>query len=144
MVPGVRGGPNIDSDSRWRLKVTVKSETDNVLFTVVPEGCESLLGGAASKTLNLVRRVYHINCSEAIGMHSCTVDSIVQRYSDVFKGLGGLPYTYEIQLKDDAEPVIHVPRRVSDPLRQRLKRELDRRSQLQVITKVEELNGVHG
>lgn len=34
--------------------------------------------------------------------------------------------------------MIHAPPRVSDPQRERLKRELDRGSQLQVITKVEE------
>lgn len=56
---------------------------------------------------------------------------------DVFKGLGRLPYTYKIQLKDNAEPVIHAPRRVPAPLRECLKRKLDRMSQLQVITQVE-------
>lgn len=54
--------------------MTVKNKTFNVLFSVVPEGRESLLGGVASKTLNL----YHINCSEAINVHSDTVYSTVQ------------------------------------------------------------------
>ncbi len=131
-------GKDIESKGQCRLKVTVKNKTYNVLFSVVPEGRESLLGGFALNTLNLVRRVYHINCSEAISVHSGTVDSIVQRYDDVFKGLGCLPYTYKIQLKDDAKPVIHAPRRVPAPLQERLKKELDRMSQLQVVTKVEE------
>lgn len=116
----------------------MKNKTYNVLFSVVPEGLESLLGGVASKRLNLVRRVYHINCSEAASVHTSTVDSIVQRFHDVFKGLGCLPYTYKIQLKEDAVPVIHAPRRVPAPLRERLKKELDRMCHLQVITKVEE------
>lgn len=74
-------GKDIENKGQCRLKVTVKKKTHNVLFTVVPEGSESLLGAATSKTLNLVRRVHHINCSEATSTR--TVDSIVQRYKDV-------------------------------------------------------------
>ncbi|KAL7859481.1 hypothetical protein SRHO_G00146280 [Serrasalmus rhombeus] len=52
--------------------------------------------------------------------------------------LGCLPYTYTIQLKEDAQPVIHAPRRIPAPLRERLKKELDRMCEMKVITKVEE------
>lgn len=45
---------------------------------------------------------------------------------------------YTIQLKKDAEPVIHAPHRVPAPLRERLKKELDRMSHYDVIIKVEE------
>lgn len=67
----------LKNKGQCRLKVvlTVKNKPHNVLFTVVYDSCESLLGGATSKTL--VRRVYHINFSEAISTHTCTVDSIV-------------------------------------------------------------------
>ncbi|KAI3355026.1 hypothetical protein L3Q82_017850 [Scortum barcoo] len=43
-----------------------------------------------------------------------------------------------IQLKDDAQPVIHAPSRVPAPLRDKLKQELDRMTSLGVIKKVEE------
>lgn len=45
---------------------------------------------------------------------------------------------YKIQPKDDAEHVIRAPCRVPAPVRQRLKTELNRMSELQVITKAEE------
>lgn len=127
-------GKEIESKGQCRLKVTVKNKDYYVLFTVVPEGRESLLSGTTSKRLNLVKRVHHISYLSG----TQTVDTIVQQYQDVFKGLGCLPYTYKIQLKENATPVIHAPRRVPVPLRGRLKKELDRMSQLQVITKVEE------
>lgn len=38
-------GKYIENKSQCRLNVTVKNKTFSVLFTVVPEGCESLLGG---------------------------------------------------------------------------------------------------
>lgn len=127
-------GKEIESRGQCRLKVTVKNKDFHVLFTIVPEGRESLLGGATSKKLNLVKRVYNISFSQ----DTQTVESIVQQYEDVFKGLGCLPYTYRIQLKEEATPVIHAPRRVPAPLRERLKMELDRMCKLQVITKIEE------
>ena len=131
-------GKDIESKGQCKLKVTVKDKSYNVLFSVVPEGRESLLGGVSSNKLNLVRRVYHINCSDAVSVHTGTVESIVHRYQEIFEGLGCLPCTYKIKLKEDATPVIHAPRRVPAPLRERLKKELERMCQLQVITKVEE------
>lgn len=131
-------GKEIESKGQCILRVTVKNKAYNVLFSVVPEGRESLIGGDTSKKLNLVRRVYQINCSEAVRAQKGTVDSIVQRFPDIFKGLGCLPYTYAIQLKEGATPVIHAPRRIPAPLRERLKKELDRMCVLNVITKVEE------
>ena len=72
-------GHDIESKGHCRLKVTVKDKSSNVLFSVVPEGRESLLGGVSSKKLNLVRRVYHINCSEAVSGHTDTVESLDKR-----------------------------------------------------------------
>lgn len=91
-------GKNIESSGQCRLKVTIKHKDYDVLFNVVPEGRESLLGGVTSKRLNLVERVYHISCAEAASGQRGAVDSIVQHYEDVFKGLGCLPCTYSIQL----------------------------------------------
>ena len=115
-------GKDIESKGQCKLKVTVKDKSYNVLFSVVPEGRESLLGGVSSNKLNLVRRVYHINCSDAVSVHTGTVESIVHRYQEIFEGLGCLPCTYKIKLKEDATPVIHAPRRVPAPLRERRKR----------------------
>ncbi len=52
-------------------------------------------------------------------------DAIVHKYADVFQGFGALPFTYSIKLREDAQPVIHAPRRVPVALRDRLKAELD-------------------
>ncbi|KAI4891972.1 hypothetical protein NFI96_009139, partial [Prochilodus magdalenae] len=131
-------GKEIESKGQCKLRVNVKNKEYNVLFSIVPENRESLIGGVTSKKLNLVRRVYQISYSEAVRPHNSTVDSVVQRFPDVFKGLGCLPYTYKIQLKEDAQPVIHAPRRIPAPLRERLKNELDRMCEMDVITKVEE------
>lgn len=67
-----------------------------------------------------------------------SVALILQQFADLFTGFGVLPHTYQIQLKADAQPVVHAARRVPAPLREQLRKELDRRTALGVIHKVEE------
>jgi len=55
------------------------------------------------------------------------------QYPNIFDGIGVLPFTYSIKLKDNARPVVHAPRRIPVPLRQDLRKELDRMVALNVI-----------
>lgn len=90
------------------------------MFVVVPDGHDSLLGDITN--LGLVKRVYCINNANT---QNC-IESIVNQYPDILKGFGVLPFTYKIQLKDDAQPGVHAPRWVPVPLQEKLKQELDR------------------
>ncbi len=126
-------GQPITTKGQCKLKVVVKGKEHNLMFVVVPEGHDTLLGDEACEKLGLVKRVYSINISPRDN-----VETIVDQYPDVFKGFGVLPFTYRIQLKDDAQPVVHAPRKVPAPLRDKLKQELERMTTLGVIKKVEE------
>ena len=46
-------------------------------------------------------------------------------YGDVFSGLGCLPGQIKIQLRKDAQPVVHAARNVPIALRDKLKTELE-------------------
>ena len=92
------------------------------MFVVVPDGLDSLLGKKACENVGLVKRVYYINNISA--QHNA--ESIVDQYSDIFHGFGVLPFTYKVQLKDNAQLVVLGPRHVPAPLREKLKEELDR------------------
>lgn len=48
------------------------------------------------------------------------IETTVDQYPDMFTGFGVLPFTYRIQLKVDAQPVVHAPRQVPAPLRDKL------------------------
>ncbi|KAF7643184.1 hypothetical protein LDENG_00243950, partial [Lucifuga dentata] len=96
-------GQPINTKGKCRLKVSFKGKEHNLMFVVVPDGHDSLLGEACEK---LVKRVYCINTNP-----QNSVESTVDQYPDIFKGFGVLPFTYKIQLKDDAQPVVHVPGR---------------------------------
>lgn len=126
--------------------MNVKGKQHNLVFVIVPEGHESLLGDKASEDLGLVRRIYQIN-SESVTVDTqykepnythCDITDIITKYPAVFKRHGTLPYTYRIQLKRDAKPVVYAPQRVPAPLRADLKKELDRMIHLGVIERVEE------
>ncbi|KAL1264137.1 hypothetical protein QQF64_004492 [Cirrhinus molitorella] len=101
---------------------------------VVPKGHDSVLGDKASEDLGLVKRVYNVQDAKT----QDKVKSLVKQFPDIFEGFGVLPFTYKIQLKEDAKPVVHAPRRVPAPLRDKLKTELERMTSMGVIKKVEQ------
>ncbi|XP_042078199.1 uncharacterized protein LOC121814780 [Haplochromis burtoni] len=94
-------GEPIKTKGKCRLRVQVKGKYHSLMFIIVPEGHESLLGDKACERLGLVRRVYSINSSEPK-----SVKEIVDLYPDIFKGFGVLPFTYKIKLKEGAQPVV--------------------------------------
>ena len=93
----------------------------------VIEGLKTnLLGLPAIAALQLLVRV------DATSMET----SVFERYPSVFSGLGNLGDEYEIQLKPDAKPyALHTPRSVPLPLRDKVRKELERMESLEVISK---------
>lgn len=130
-------GQSIECLGTCKLKVTVKDKVHHLLFSVVPEGLDSLLADKACENLELVKRVYRIKTS-ITDYSDDSANVIVQNFSDVFRGFGVLPFTYKIQLKDNAQPVVHAARRIPLALRDSLKKELERMTALGVIKKIEE------
>ena len=98
----------------------------------VIEGLKTnLLGLPAITALQLLVRV------DATSMET----SVFERYPSVFSGLGNLGDEYEIQLKPDAKPyALHTPRSVPLPLplRDKVRKELERMESLGAISKVDE------
>ena len=91
---------------------------------VVDKLHKQLLGRPALKVVTLVQT---IKGSE----------SPVDRFPQLFKGLGKLEGEYSIQLEEGAVPyALPVPRRVAIPLRKAVKAELRRMEKLGVITRV--------
>uniref|UniRef100_A0A0S7EQV5 ribonuclease H n=1 Tax=Poeciliopsis prolifica TaxID=188132 RepID=A0A0S7EQV5_9TELE len=129
-------GQSIECIGTCQLNVTVKGTKHLVFFSVVKEDRESLLGDKSCEELGLVKRVYHINTE--FNESNNPIDAMLRDYEDVFRGLGSVPCTYKIQLREGAQPVVHAARRIPAPLREGLKNELDRMIRLGVIQKVEE------
>ena len=101
-------------------------------FYVIDSDECPILGLKACQELNLIQRVNEMKLT--------TTESIMQEYADVFdnKTLGCLPVQHTTNLKEDAKPVIHAPRKIPVAIRSKVKEELDRMQHLGVIEPVEE------
>ena len=62
----------------------------------------------------------------------------IDDYADVFQGLGKFPGTHSIQVDPSIPPVVNPPRRVPIALKDKLKVELDRMEELEVVKPVDE------
>ena len=73
-------------------------------------------------------------------MHTVNTEQqdILNNYPDLFEGLGCLPVEHHIELNERVEPVIHPPRRVPEPIRSRVTKELHQMEAEGVIEKVDQ------
>ncbi|GBN22426.1 Transposon Ty3-G Gag-Pol polyprotein [Araneus ventricosus] len=98
-------------------------------FIIIEKRSTPILGLNAGVKLNLIQRINQI-----------TIDNksdVLKMYETVFEGLGKFPgEEYHIELKPNAVPVIHPPRRVPQALQSRLKETLNRLEADKIISKV--------
>ena len=128
----LRGPSSNKLSVKGKFTVTLSNgihDTEQELF-VVENLHKHLLGRPAIEALDLVVGVRSVQFS--------TKDA-VDRYPNLFRGLGKLDGEYTIQLKEGTKPfALTVPRRVAIPLMQPVKDELARMERLGVITRVSE------
>ena len=109
------------------IQCRYKDKLFNLLFQVVEDPLVPLLSAEACEQLGLLQ----------INFAMCN-DDIISKFPDVFEGLGCLSGSYEIAIDHLVSPVKHAPRRVPVSIKTRVKEELDRLVNLQVITTVKE------
>lgn len=133
-------GQMIETQGVCRLQVQNKHIMRNLPFVIVPKGKDSLLGDQACEEMGLVKRVLNIVKTERKeqspqlkNVTTSQADYWEAQYPNIFDGIGVLPFTYSIKLKDNARPVVHVLRRIPVPLRKDHRKELDRMVSLNVI-----------
>ena len=69
-----------------------------------------------------------------------TTEEIIAHYPEIFqRELGTLPGTVPLEVEQGATPVVAPPRRFPTSLKSKLKQELDRLQQLEVIAPIDEL-----
>ena len=67
-----------------------------------------------------------------------TLDQVKTENKDVFKGLGCFSGEYKMKLIDNAQPVVHPPRKVPINMKQQLKETLDTITWKYIITPVQD------
>ena len=110
--------------------------TPTKFFVVESEG-PAIVGLPSSRQLNLVTLHCAITATESKEKVKA-VEDLVRLYPDQFDKIGKFPGKYHIQLKEDAQPVIHAQRKFSIHLRDQLKAQLEEMERTEVIKKVQE------
>ena len=99
-----------------------------VQMFVVPTNSSPIIGLETCQRLNLIKRVEILDCDDTNHLPS----------QDVFGEIGCLSGEHHIQIEGNAIPVVHPPRRVPYALMSKLKTELDRMKQLDIIEEIDE------
>ena len=84
----------------------------------------------------LIKLVYSTETTCTSDSDPMTKSSVLKDYSDIFKGVGLVSGKATIHIDSEVPPVVHPPRRVPVALRGRLKSELDRMVNADIICKV--------
>ena len=116
------------------LSTMYKDNVEDVQFFVVEAEVESVLSGNICVKLGLLKRVHQLTSNAPLARTTVELDD----YPELFKGLGCLPGTYRIELADGATPVVHSPRKIPVPQREKVVEELKRMEKLGVIVRQEE------
>ncbi|CAI6370305.1 unnamed protein product [Macrosiphum euphorbiae] len=122
-------------ESLEKVKVNLKNSKNEIstYFEVVNYNDLLILGLKDCIKLNYeIKEVNEIN--------SCKTekDVFLQKYNDIFNGLGKFPEKISIKVKDDANPKIFPPRRVPYKIVNKLKETLDKMCELKIIEKCKE------
>ncbi|XP_061709453.1 uncharacterized protein LOC133519464 [Cydia pomonella] len=125
-------GKNLDVLGKCFLKVVYKDNVYFLEFKVVDVPSSPVLGKYDCKVMNLVKRVFAVSEMEQLNS-----PAFVTEYKDVFQGIGCLPGSYKIRVNRECKPVVHVPRKVPIPLREKLKAKLEDMERQDIIAKVE-------
>ncbi|XP_067949748.1 uncharacterized protein [Watersipora subatra] len=125
----LKGYNNVDITNYGYVELKVKHRQEQSVqrFEVVDNGLCPILGLEASEMLGIVKRVNEVTTSD-----------LLEKYADVFEGIGCLSGEHEISVDPTVKPVIHAPRRVPISVTDKLKSELESMEKSNIIAKVEE------
>ena len=128
-------GQHLTVNGSVTLKCGYRDKLINDEF-IIAEGCQTqpILSLRTSLALNLIQLTLSVEKPST----ALTKEVVIEEYSTVFKGFGNLDGEVSIQLKENAVPKIHPPRRVPYALKDKVKEELDKMEKLGVIEKVTE------
>ena len=119
---------NLEVCGRFKAILRRKGEESQQMIYVVRNLSRPLLGRPAIQALKV-----------AVLIEPVQVDSVVEEFPELFKGLGKLKDSYKIKLQDGVTPfALSTPRRVPIPLLPKVKKELQRMERMGVITRIDE------
>ena len=135
-------GKPLSVEGSTSIPCKYNGQTFHEEFFIVRSGSSPILGLQACLRMNLVKLVLAMNSTTSsqiqVSEQPLTKHDVISKYSDVFTGIGQLPGECEIHLREDATPVVHPPRKVPVAIKDKLKVELERMENQNIICKVTE------
>ena len=152
------GGAKVKQFGCFTLLCTHNDITLNIEFHVTEDNGSTMLGLQSCISMRLIS----LNCENKSVCNDCHNTSevnslnrdgnnpssggrsgnakkgILEKYPKCFRGVGLFPGEYHIDLKQDAKPVIHPPRRVPGSMKEAVKKELSRMIDIDIIEKVDQ------
>jgi hypothetical protein len=120
-------GGDIPTIGKCEVNLVNKNESHKVMFTDTES--PPLLGLQTCQKLNIIKRIWAVNTSDP---------NLMAEYKDVFGEIGCLQGEYHIITDPEVKPVIHPPRKIPISMMDKLKAELERMKQLDLIDKIDE------
>ena len=108
-------GHKIPVMGKAALNVKLRGKTHFVEFQIIEHSAIPVIGLQTCHELNLVKRVSSVNTKGEENQSNDTnqdVNEILQKYEDVFDGIGCLEGTYQIKIDPNVSPVVHPPRKI--------------------------------
>lgn len=128
-------GTDINALGKINLLCKIKSNDEQYLefFVVNNENCVPILGLNTCVELKLINRVDICQLNPGKFNLEC---EIYKKFKDIFHGVGNFKQNYNLELKSDAKPVTHAPRKFAISLLDQLKNELNKLEKMGIIKKV--------
>ena len=113
----------------------------SIEFMVVEENCKSILGVKASQLMNLLvvnkENIFTTESNVKDVPKFITKQHLIEEYPAVFQGQGTLPGTLHLEIDESISPVQLPTRRIPLAVKDKLKAELNRLVDVNVITPVD-------
>lgn len=130
-------GGDVIPVGKSQAQVEVRGKTTKLDFIIVPTGYRPVLGGDDCLKLGLITRPNLTPEVCAVAAERPTTIKLLD-YKDLFDGLGCIDGEHSIDIDPNVPPVIHPPRKITEPIVDKVNAELKAMLESDVIFKVDE------
>lgn len=124
-------GHSIKTIGKADISISVQGKYHVIPVQVVDSETVPVLGLQSSVDLGLIQRVYTAEKQP-------TLEDVKSKHANLFNGIGCLPGEHKIEVDETVPPVVQPPRRIPHTLKAKVKAELQRMMDMNIITKVEQ------
>ena len=137
-VLSMYNGTTVKPIGHCKVKMTnPKNGRRNLVnFEVLPHSSTLILGSKAIQQMELIKVLQENIKSVHVEQAVVTKESLLEQYPQVFEGIGCMPGNYHLTIDSSVKPVVHPPRKIPLSMKGKVKPELQRPTELEIIEPV--------